>query len=53
VLDGHGIGVALGLDHKDEIIIRLVNVRDGVLKGGVRGWGWGAFVVAAGIAAGV
>jgi len=52
-LDGHGIGVALGLDHKDEIIIRLVNVRDRVLKGGVRGWCWGACVVTVGMAVGV
>jgi len=41
-LDGHGIGVALGLNHKDKIIIRLVGVGDWVLKGRVRGWGWGA-----------
>ncbi len=40
-MDGHGIRVTLGLDHKDEIIVCLVDVGDGVLKGGVRGWGWG------------
>jgi len=50
-LDGHGIGVALGLNHKDKIVIRLVGVGDWVLKGRVRGWGWGAFIVAAGVAA--
>ena len=41
-MDGHGIEVTLGLDHKDKVIICLVNVGDRVLKSGVRGWvQWG------------